>query len=184
MTERNTFARSLHDLGLATWFGGSLMGAIGVNGAAGEVDDKAQRARVANAGWARWTPVNLAGIGAHLLGALVITRANRRRLVMQEGVAGATALKTLLTLAALGTTAYARAIGQRVMDAGDVPVEEGAVPAAGTPPEVESAQQQLRMLQWAIPALTGGVVVMNALMGEQQKPAQVAGGIARRMLTR
>ncbi|CAM5474167.1 hypothetical protein SSPIM334S_01561 [Streptomyces spiroverticillatus] len=36
MTERNTFLRSAHDLGLAAWFGGSLMGAVGVNGAARE----------------------------------------------------------------------------------------------------------------------------------------------------
>jgi hypothetical protein len=28
MTADNTVSRSLHDLGLATWFGGSLMGAV------------------------------------------------------------------------------------------------------------------------------------------------------------
>jgi hypothetical protein len=33
----NTVARTLHDLGLASWFGGSLMGATGVNGAASVV---------------------------------------------------------------------------------------------------------------------------------------------------
>ncbi|MBC7373398.1 MAG: hypothetical protein H7323_05350, partial [Frankiales bacterium] len=54
MSERNTLAHALHDLGLAAWFGGSLMGAVGVNGAAADVDDPRQRARVANAGWARW----------------------------------------------------------------------------------------------------------------------------------
>ena len=58
----NTVARSMHDVGLATWFGGSLMGAVGLNGAAGEVSDPPQRARVANSGWARWTPVNLGAI--------------------------------------------------------------------------------------------------------------------------
>jgi hypothetical protein len=34
----NTVARTLHDLGLAAWFGGSLMGATGLNGAASVVD--------------------------------------------------------------------------------------------------------------------------------------------------
>ena len=68
MAQDNTVARSLHDLGLATWFGGSLMGAVGLNGAAAVVDQPEQRLRVANAGWARWTPVNLAGIAAHLEG--------------------------------------------------------------------------------------------------------------------
>ena len=60
----NSLARSLHDLGLAAWFGGSLMGAVGLNGAAAQVEEPKQRLRVANAGWNRWTPVNLAGIVA------------------------------------------------------------------------------------------------------------------------
>jgi hypothetical protein len=34
MAQDNTLARSLHDVGLAAWFGGSLMGAVGLNGAA------------------------------------------------------------------------------------------------------------------------------------------------------
>jgi hypothetical protein len=68
MVQDNTLARSLHDLGLAAWFGGSLMGAVGLNGAAAVVDAPEQRLRVANTGWARWTPVNLAGIAAHVAG--------------------------------------------------------------------------------------------------------------------
>ena len=45
MAEDNTVARSLHDLGLAAWFGGSLMGAVGLNGAAAAVDSAEQRLR-------------------------------------------------------------------------------------------------------------------------------------------
>ena len=66
MSDRSTFAHFLHDAGLAVWFGGSLMGAVGVNGAAAQLDDPGQRARAASAGWARWTPVNAAAIGATL----------------------------------------------------------------------------------------------------------------------
>jgi len=33
MSTRNTLVRSLHNLGAAAWFGGSFMGALGVNGA-------------------------------------------------------------------------------------------------------------------------------------------------------
>src|SRR6185437_14501773 len=53
MSSRNTVVRSLHDLGAAAWFGGSLMGAVGVNGAAGAVRDPQDRARVASVGWAK-----------------------------------------------------------------------------------------------------------------------------------
>jgi hypothetical protein len=178
----NTVARILHDLGLAAWFGGSLMGATGVNGAAAVVEDPTQRLRVANSGWARWTPLNLAGIAAHLAGGAVLTGANKGRLAGQPGVAGASTVKTALTLAALGTTAYARVLGKRLERAGDVPVEGGTTPNPATPEEVTRAQRQLTALQWVIPVLTGAVLVVNARMGEQQRPAQVTKGLVGRLL--
>ncbi len=181
MAETNTLSRALHDIGLAGWFGGSLMGAVGVNAAAGTVDESGQRARVANAGWARWTPVNAGFIAAHLVGAGRLTWANKGRLTAQKGVAGATIAKGALTVAALGATAYARVVGQRVIEAGDVPVESGTEPGAQTPSDIAQAQRQLKALQWAIPGLTGGVLVLNALMGEQQRPKQVFSGIAERL---
>jgi hypothetical protein len=42
------------------------------------------------------------------------------------------------------------------------------------PQEVARAQRQLTALQWVIPVLTGAVLVVNARMGEQQRPAQVS----------
>src|ERR687896_1818463 len=104
MPSTNTVARSLHDIGLAAWFGGSLMGAIGVNGAAAEAESPSERSKVANAGWARWTPVNLAAIAAHLWGGVMLTLANKGRITGQRGVASTSAAKTLVTLAALGAT--------------------------------------------------------------------------------
>ena len=182
MGERNTVARSLHELGLAAWFGGSLMGAVGVNGAAAEVDNPGQRARVANAGWSRWTPVNLGAIGAHLVGSVLLTTGNKGRIAGQKGVATTSAVKAVVTASALAATAYARSLGQKVMDAGDVPVEGGTDPSPQTPPEVASAQRKLNMLQWAIPALTGTLVLLDALMGEQQRPAEVSAGLVQRIL--
>ena len=158
----NTLARSLHDLGLAAWFGGSLMGAAGLNGAAAVVQDPTQRLRVANSGWARWTPLNLAGIVAHLAGGAVLAGANKGRLAGQQGVAAASTVKTALTVAALGTTAYARVLGKKLERAGDVPVEGGTTPNPATPDEVTRAQRQLTALQWVIPVLTGAVLVVNA----------------------
>jgi hypothetical protein len=178
----NTVARTLHDVGLATWFGGSLMGATGVNGAAAAVEDPTQRLRVANTGWARWTPLNLVGIAAHLAGGVVLTGANRGRLAGQQGAAAASAIKTALTVAALGATAYARVLGKKLERAGEVPVEGGTSPSATSPDEVTRAQRQLTVLQWVIPALTGGLLVVNARMGEQQRPTQVTKGLTRRLL--
>jgi hypothetical protein len=129
----NTVARTLHDVGLAAWFGGSLLGATGVNGAAAVVEDPTQRLRVANTGWARWTPLNLAGIAA-------------RRQHGQDrpdcGRAGQHRLRP--------------GVGQEAGAAGDVPIEGGTTPNPTTPEEVARAQRQLTALQWVIPVLTRG----------------------------
>jgi hypothetical protein len=181
MTADNTVSRSLHDLGLATWFGGSLMGAVGLNGAAAEVEEPKQRLRVATAGWNRWTPVNLAGIAAHVAGGAVLLGANKGRVASQQGVAQATVVKTALTGAALAATAWSRALGAKLNEAGEVPVEGGTDPSGDTPQDVAKAQRQLKVLQWVIPALTGAVLVLNARMGEQQRPAQITGGLLGRL---
>ena len=44
-------------------------------------------------------------------------------------------------------------------------------PAPATPPDVASAQRQLRLLQWAVPAVTGALVVVSSYAGEQQRQA-------------
>jgi hypothetical protein len=94
----NTVAHTLRDLGLAAWFGGSLMGAAGVNGAAA-----------------------------------------KGRLAGQQGVAKATSVKTSLTVAALGATAYARPLCKKLERAGDIPMEGGTTPTT-TPGDVARAQ--------------------------------------------
>src|SRR5919205_2787303 len=178
MSERNTVAGSLHDLGLGVWFGGSLAGAVGFNGAAADVPDEKLRLRVANAAWARWTPVNLAAIAAHLLGGAGLLYANKGRVAAQSGVGASTAVKTALTVAALGVTAYSRALGKKLEQApAGAPVEGATEPAASTVPDVAKAQQQLKITQWVIPALTGGIAVLNAIHGEQQRPQQQVPGI-------
>ena len=178
---RNTLSRTLHDVGLAAWFGGSLMGAVGLNAAAGAVDDPAQRGRVANEGWDRWTPLNAGAIGAHLLGGAAILAANRKRVAGQKGVAGMTAAKTLMTGAALGVTAYSRILGRKVASQKDMPVGSGTDPIAQTPDDVAKAQQQLKALQWAVPATTAAILALNSYAGEQQRPSEVNKGMRGRV---
>jgi hypothetical protein len=177
MPERNIVVRTLHDLGLAAWFGGSLAGAVAINGAAAEVPDTSQRLHVANAGWARWTPVNLAAIGAHLVGGIGLLYANKSRVAAQRGVGANSVAKTALTGAALGITAYSRALGKKLEQFDGAPVAGGTDPASSSPDEVAKVQQQLKICQWMIPALTGGIGVLNALQGEQQRPSQQLPGI-------
>jgi hypothetical protein len=179
-SHRNTVARSLHDLGLAAWFGGTLAGVLGINNAAAAVSDERERLRVANAGWARWGRVNALAMGVHLVGATGMLLGNKGRVVAQQSVAASSAAKTAVTAAAVGATVWSALLGKKLDAAAGVPVEGSTEPAPSTPPQVAKAQKQMAVLQWAVPLLTGTVVVMGALQGEQQRPAQVLPGILQR----
>jgi hypothetical protein len=178
MSSRNTVVRSLHDLGAAAWFGGSLMGAVGVNGAAAAVRDSKDRARVAAVGWAKWAPVSAVAIGAHLIGGGAILYANRGRAKHQSGVTANTLAKVVLTGAALGATVYSGILGAKTAEGDGHSVEGATEPSSTTPDDVAAAQKQLRYLQWALPLLTGAIVVLGAQQGEQQRPGQILAGVS------
>ncbi len=177
----NTVSRSLHDIGLAAWFGGTLANAVALNAAAAQAGNAADRGAVANEGWDRWTPVNAVAIGAHLVGSVGQLAGNRGRLASQQGVATMSLVKTGLTVAALGVTAYSRVLGGKVSERSDTPVSDATTPTHGTPDKVATAQKQLTALQWAIPALTGALIAVSAFAGEQQRGTAVIDGIRRRI---
>lgn len=177
---RNTLSRALHDVGLSAWFGGTLANAVALNAAAAEAGSERATGRVANAGWDRWTPINALAIGAHLVGSAGQLAAHKERVAKQQGVAAMSTLKTLLTAAALGATAYSRVLGQQVSAAQNPPSKRGTRPSKRTKalaPGVAAAQQQLDTLQWVIPALTGALVAVSSYAGEQQRPSEVAKGV-------
>ena len=174
---RNTLSRTLHDVGLSAWFGGTLANAVALNAAAAEAGGKRGTGRVANAGWDRWTPVNAVAIGAHLVGSVGQLIGNRGRVARQQGVATMSTVKTLLTAAALGTTAYSRVLGQQVSAAGSPRAKSGTKPTKTTRADVAAAQEQLDRLQWVIPALTGALVAVSSYAGEQQRASEVAKGV-------
>jgi hypothetical protein len=175
---RNTLSRSLHDLGLAAWFGGTLANAVALNPAAGEAGSASATGAVANAGWDRWTPVNAAAVGAHLVGSVGQLIGNRSRVATQQGAGGMSVAKTALTAAALGVTAYSRVLGQRVSQGGATPSKRATRPSKRARADIALAQQQLDRLQWVVPALTGALVVVSSYAGEQQRPSEVARGVA------
>jgi len=173
VNSRNTVVRSMHDVGLAAWFGGALMGAIGLNGAANEVTDPSDRARVASAGWGRWAPVNAAAIGAHLIGGIGLILGNRTRLAVHGGTRTNTIVKSALTGVTLASTAFSGWKGAQVAKAGAIPADGGVIPSEQTPPDTAAAMQQLRIAQWVTPAVTAVLIVLGAQQGEQQRPAQL-----------
>lgn len=172
MPSRNTLVRSLHDLGAATWFGGSLMGAVGLNGAASTSADPAERLRLASDGWARWTPVQLAAIAAHGVGGIGLILANKTRLANQQESRTNTAVKTVVTGlagAASVIAAIAGATQAKHADEGAPGVTEAS---PDTSPELTTALRVQKVTQWAIPVLTSVIIILGAQQGEQQRPVK------------
>ncbi|GAA3407350.1 hypothetical protein [Streptosporangium vulgare] len=99
-------------------------------------------------------------------------------------MAANTAVKAALTVAALAATGYTGVLGAKLADAGDVPVEAAVKPEKETPDDVAKTQQQLRLMQWVVPAVTGLLVVLTSLHGEQQRPGEVIRGAVRKKFSR
>lgn len=169
MSERNTLVRSLHDVGIAAWFGGSLMGATGLNGATSEAANPAERLTLSTSGWAKWTPWQIAAVGAHAVGGVGLMVTNSKRLEKQPGAGANTAIKLGLTVVAAGVTAYSGVLGAKLTKLQGEGAAGATEPKADASPDLTSVQQQLKIAQWVIPALTGVLIVMGAAQGEQQR---------------
>jgi hypothetical protein len=177
MSERNTFFRSLHDVSLAAWFGGSLMGVIGLNGAAAAAKDPAERLTLSSKGWARWAPVQLGILGTHAVGAIGMLVADRGRVANQGGAQGNAVVKTVLTVAAAGAAFWSASAGKTIAKHASEGAEGVTETGSGASPQLAAAQRQQKILQWVPPLLTGIVIVLTAQQGEQQR---VSGGFLKR----
>jgi hypothetical protein len=173
----NLLARSVHDLTAAAWFGGSLMGAIGLNGAAAEARDPAERTRLSSVGWMKWAPVQTAALAAHLIADLAIAWENKGRIAKQDNVGAHTIYKTAVTLSGAAVTLYAGILGKRVEKMADEGALGATEPRAGAPDGLRTAQKQLKVLQFAIPAFAAWVIVLGAKHGEMQRPKNVLKGL-------
>ncbi|HET7304127.1 MAG TPA: hypothetical protein VFJ12_06205 [Segeticoccus sp.] len=169
MSERNTVLRSIHDVSLATWLGGDLMGAVGLNGAVAQAKDPTERLRLSAVGWGRWTPVAAAAITANAAAGLGLVLGNKSRLAVQPEARWNTVAKAGLSAAAAGLSIYrgilAKEIG-RMSQEGAPGVTE---PGAHTSPQLARAQRRLKVYQWLTPGLLGVVVVLGSQQGEQQR---------------
>lgn len=173
----NLVARSVHDLSAAAWFGGSLMGAIGLNGAVAEAKDPTERTRLSSVGWMKWAPIQTAAFATHLVADLAIAWENKGRIAKQEGVARDTALKTAVTVAGAAVSLYAGILGKKVEKLADEGARGATEPNPAASDELKAAQQQLKLLQWAIPAFAGTVIILGAKHGEMQRTKNVFQGL-------
>ena len=177
MSQRNTVLRSMHDLGMAAWFGGTLMGVVGLNGASAKAVDPTERLRLSSIGWGRWAPVQGAAILTHAIGGVGVIVTNSGRLAAQPDARANAYVKLPLTIVAAGLSLYAGILGTRIAKHADEGAAGTTEPGASSSPELASAQRQQKIVQWTLPLVTGVLIVMGAQQGEQQRP--VAGWLDR-----
>lgn len=188
--------RTLHDVGLASWFGGSVFGSVALprepsqlptdlHLAPAEDDghpDQAESvlAAVEAAAWQRWNPVLAGSMAAHLVGGAGLLAWNWQRHRHQKGVAATTVVKTAVTAAAIGLTIGAVADGVRA-ERLRKQAENG-----GDGPDVRRSQERIekrmRVVGPLIPATTGALLVLGALETEEQKPRALVEGVLHKTL--
>ncbi|MET1051034.1 MAG: hypothetical protein ABWX65_00205 [Mycetocola sp.] len=170
MPRRDTLVRSLHDIGLAAWFGGTLMGTIGLNGGAASAASSDERLTVAARGWSLWAPVQWAAIVVHGIGGIGLIRGNKLRLAGQLESRRNAGVKAAITGLAVASSAGSAIAGKVMSDHSGEATERVTEPSASASTPLRRAQRIQRVLQWTTPALTAVLIVLAAQQGEQQRP--------------
>ena len=159
-----------HQLGLSTWFGGTLFGQVSLNPAVSSISDERERGRVLNEAWARFQAANLPAMLSTLLGwrlggvrddsELRAPALTRTKDILLGGAAFNTVASALLGASAAASSR-----------AGATPVRSGTKPSPRTPPEAALALRLLRFTGNGSLTLLAATVVVSALIeASEPKP--------------
>lgn len=142
-------SRIVHDVGLATWFGGQVFGKFALNPVVKAIPDPAIRGKVVNKGWFTFNPLGATGIAAASAVRFAArkteinprrqTPAERRLSLAEDGLLATSAVLTLLT------GAQGARLAKQAPD-GAVPIEDGTTPSAQTPPQAAKLQRSIGAL--------------------------------------
>ena len=168
MRRPSNTAKITHNLGLATWFGGSLFGQIALNPTVDSISDKTERGRVVNEGWARFNAVNLPAIAA----TLISWRLGGLRDDAELRAPGLTRLKDVLLGGAAFNGVMSGIMGARLASQaakGQVPIKSGLKPSRSTPPEAASSQRWITLFGTGATTLSALVIAVSGII-ETEKP--------------
>jgi uncharacterized membrane protein len=152
-----------HDLGLSTWFGGTLFGQFSLNPTVSSISDQRERGRVLNEAWARFQAANIPAMLSTLLG----WRLGGVRDDSELRAPGLTRTKDLLLGGAAFNTVASALLGASTAASsrgGATPVHSGTKPSRRTPPEAALAVRLLRFTGNGSLALLAATVVVSALI--------------------
>jgi uncharacterized membrane protein len=159
-----------HDLGLSTWFGGTLFGQFSLNPTVSAISDERERGRVLNEAWARFQAANVPAMLSTLLG----WRLGGVRDDSELRAPGLTRAKDLLLGGAAFNTVASALLGALTAASsrgGATPVRSGTKPSRQTPTEAALAVRLLRFTGNGSLALLAATVVVSALIeASEPKP--------------
>ena len=156
----------IHDLGLATAFGGTLFGKLALDPAAKVLADPKERGQIVSTAWGTYNFVNLLAMSASAATWLI----GRSMLTGRE--AGRVARPLVLAKDFLVGTALAAGIGNMIAGtmfakqapAARVPIETGMTRHALTPPRAASLQRVTTTLGFVQGLASAGVIGITALL--------------------
>ncbi len=163
MNKPSRTGKVAHDLGLSTWFGGTLFGQLSLNPAVSSIGDQRERGLVLNEAWARFQAANLPAMLSTLLG----WRLGGVRDYSQLRAPGLTRTKDILLGGAVFNTVASALLGASTAASsreGATPVRSGTKPAKQTPPEAALALRLLRFTGNGSLVLLAATVAVSALI--------------------
>ena len=189
-TDNHFVAQAVHDLGSALWFGGSVMGAAGVNKSGAQLTQGIDRIRVAGSAWSRFQPAQFAAIGATLVAGLRLTQVGGRRLALQKGFGSVGALKAGIAVTGAAASGYAAYCGAQISKLAEqaeksgtpLEVKDATLPTARTPEDIAAWQRKERVAQMVVPVLSGANIVCNSWLVQSYRAGATVKGVLGRLL--
>lgn len=152
--------QTIHNLGLALWWGGSFMGSLAMNPAVEVLDDPNERDKMMDEGWALFQPWAASGLLGAIITHIVLRRKGPKN--ASSGYRLVAVLKDLLFGAAVASTLTNMAMGEYVINE-DAAFANGAeeTAEASIEPEATFLEQQ-RLTPAACAQLLTGVALFAA----------------------
>ncbi len=159
-------ARALHDLGIATWFGGQVFGKFALNPVVERISNPRERGKVVNSGWFSFNPIGFGGLAiagvVHLAARKTEMRDERLPPVERSLVRAETALMATTTALTLATGVQGARLAAQA-PGGAVPIKTGTKPLRRTPPKAAALQRSIEALGNGNLLAGVGLVTVHAL---------------------
>ncbi len=159
--------RAVHDIGLATWFGGQLFGKLALNPVVGVIADPSERGKVLNTGWFSFNPIGVAGLAAggavHVIARKTEVADRNLRPVERKLARAQDVLLAISAALTVGTGIQGGRLAKQAPE-GAVPITDGTTPSPQTPPKAAKLQRSIGALGNGNLLAGTGLLICNALL--------------------